>query len=213
MHGRNRLARRSSLHEPPLRLRLDPAALLRGARLSEIRILGHVAGRGAARSGPRSALHPPDRRRDGRGHGQRPLDRLAGGVRTHHGREHRGPRKTARRRESGHGDSRARLLRRQPVLRLRHGGLQGRASGGSAALVDRQVRRRHRQLDVAAPYGRFLDLPRLCRGGQPSGRLFARKPPLQGREIPENLAGRRRGERLRHDHGLPRFDRALCHVV
>jgi len=52
--------------------------------------------------------------------------------------------------------------------------------GRCASHVDRQVRRRHRQLDVAASYGRFLGLSRLCRTGQQAGGLFARKPPLQG---------------------------------
>ena len=72
------------------------------------------------------------------------------------------------------------LFRGQPVFRLRDRGLQGRPPGRCASHIDRQVRRRHRQLDVAASYGRFLGLSRLCRTGQQAGGLFARKPPLQG---------------------------------
>ena len=45
-------------------------------------------------------------------------------------------------------------------------------------LVDRQVRRRHRQLDLAPPHGRFLDVPRLRFEGQPSGGLLAPERPL-----------------------------------
>lgn len=47
---------------------------------------------------------------------------------------------------------------------------------GAPPLVDRQLRRRYRQLDVAPSYGRLLGFPRLCGAGQPSGGLCGRKP-------------------------------------
>lgn len=37
------------------------------------------------------------------------------------------------------------------------------APGRNPALFDRQIRRRYRQLDVAAPYGRLFGFPGLCR--------------------------------------------------
>ncbi len=50
---------------------------------------------------------------------------------------------------------------------------------GRAALVDRQVRRRHRQLDLAPPHGRLLAVPRLRFGKDNTpGGLLARERPL-----------------------------------
>lgn len=57
-------------------------------------------------------------------------------------------------------------------------------------LVHRQVRRRHGQLDLAAPHGRLLDFPRLCRQGQPSGALLAGECPLPPGAPLQNLAAR-----------------------
>ena len=84
---------------------------------------------------------------------------------------------------------------------------------GTPPDVDRQVRRRNRQLDVAASYGRLLDLPHLCRQGQPSGGIFGRERTLQGRRVPQGVARRLQGRRFHDDHGLPRFDRALHDFV
>lgn len=44
-----------------------------------------------------------------------------------------------------------------------------------APLLHRQVRRRHRQLDVAPPHGRFLHLPHLCRQRRETRRLQQRQ--------------------------------------
>ena len=68
---------------------------------------------------------------------------------------------------------------RQPAVPVRLRAVRRRAPGGRAALVDRQVRRRHRQLDLAPPHGRFLDVPRLRFGkDNQSGGLLAPERPL-----------------------------------
>ena len=52
---------------------------------------------------------------------------------------------------------------------------------------DRQVRRRHRQLDLAPPHGRFLDVPRLRFEGQPSGGLLAPERPLPSEKTLQHI--------------------------
>ena len=67
---------------------------------------------------------------------------------------------------------------RQPAVPVRLRAVRRRAPRGGAALVDRQVRRRHRQLDLAAPHGRLLPLPHLRLEGEQAGGLLARQRPL-----------------------------------
>ena len=168
LHGRGHLGRRAGAHQPPLRLRRHPAALERGARLPDGRLLGHEPTGGAAVPGTHRDLHRPHPRRDGlrtaaAGQGLRPAGHqlpLAqvpdSGVRplppgTEH---HPGHRRKGRAED---------LLRWQPLLPLREDRIQRHPHGGCAAVEHRQVRRRHGQLDVAPPHGRLLHLPHLCR--------------------------------------------------
>ena len=213
MYGRGGLARWVAADEPSLRLRRHPVAVVGRARLSEKRILGAFACRGASRPRTRSAFRPPYRRRDGRCAGCRAVDGHGRGARRTGEETGRRGAQTLRQGVPRHGDLGQTLLRRQPVFRLCDGGLQGYPSGGYAAQFDRQVRRRHRQLDVAAPYGRFLDVPHLRRQGQPSGGVFDEECPLSRRRIPAHFARRVRRGRFRHDHGLPRLDAAVHDLV
>ena len=198
MHGRDRLARRPRVHQPPLRLRLDPGAVVGRSRLPQERLLGDEQRRGAARAGARNPLRAPHPRRDARPAGQRARHRRRGGARPHRGGEHPGADRASGGRARGHGDPGEELLRRQPLLRFRDGGIQGHPSGRRAPLVDRQLRRRHRQLDVAPPYGRLRHFPRLRLARQPSGGLLARERALPCRKVPQGVARRLQGGRLRH---------------
>jgi hypothetical protein len=76
---------------------------------------------------------------------------------------------------------------RQPAVPVRLRAVRRRAPGGRAALVYRQVRRRHRQLDLAPPHGRFLDVPRLRFEGQPSGGLLAPERPLPSEKTLQHI--------------------------
>ena len=55
------------------------------------------------------------------------------------------------------------VLWRQPVFHVHKENLFRHPPGRSSSLIDRKVRRRYRQLDVAAPYGRLFGFPGLCR--------------------------------------------------
>ena len=190
MYGRDRFGRRPAVYQPPLRLRFDSGAVVRRTRLPEKRFLGHVARRGDPGSGTQGAFYPQDFGRHFRYSGicaRRGFGRRAG---AHRGRTCCGRAQPHCSGQSRHGGAGEGFLRRKPVFRLRDRGFQRRASGGNSPHFDRQVRRRHRQLDVAASYGRFLGLSRLCRTRQQAGRLRARKPPLQGRQVSEGFGGR-----------------------
>ena len=77
----DRFARRTAVHQSPLRLRVDPVAFVRGARLPQERFLGHVARRKSCRlQDSRCALYPPDRRCDA-GRAGRRADIAGGGER------------------------------------------------------------------------------------------------------------------------------------
>ena len=101
---------------------------------------------------------------------------------------------------------------RQPVFPVRLQNLPRRASGGRSAVLDRQVRRRHRQLDVAAPYGRLLDIQGICRQGQRACRLFRGQRPVQAEAILQDLARRCQGGRLHLRLRLPRKHQGVCDV-
>ena len=75
---------------------------------------------------------------------------------------------------------------------------------GRAALVDRQVRRRHRQLDMAPPHGRLLALPHLRRQGQQARRLLARERSLPPQAAFHHLDRRGRRGGFHDDLRLPR---------
>ena len=60
LYGRNRIARRAYLHQPPLRLQQYPAAQHDRERLSGQRFLGNGPLRGDTRSRPLGTLHPQD---------------------------------------------------------------------------------------------------------------------------------------------------------
>ena len=100
------------------------------------------------------------------------------------------------------GLGRADVLR-QPAVPVRLPPVRRRAPGGRAALVDRQVRRRHRQLDLAPPHGRLLRLPDLRLEGQRTGGLLARQRSLPPRKVLHRLGRRRRRGRLHDDLRIP----------
>ena len=136
LHGRADLARRIARDQPPLRLRRHTGPFDRRTRLPDPRILGaRPLGRAAQRGavGAAAGAH-------GRG------DRPPGG-----GRNRRKDLRGGRRKGALPHGNRADVLR-QPTVPLRLRAVRRRAAGRGASLVDRQVRRRHRQLDVAAPY-------------------------------------------------------------
>ena len=54
------------------------------------------------------------------------------------------------------------------------------------SLFHRQIRSRYGQLDVAAPHGRLLFIPHLCRQGRPTLRLQPRQCALAGKEAPHH---------------------------
>ena len=159
LHGRADLARRIARDQPPLRLRRHTGPFDRRTRLPDPRILGaRPLGRAAQRGavGAAAGAH-------GRG------DRPPGGGRNRR-KDLRGGRRKGRYRtaieQMYYGNQ-------QFLFRLR--AVRRRAAGRGASLVDRQVRRRYRQLDVAAPYGRLLALPHLCRPREPTGEIQPRK--------------------------------------
>ena len=188
LHGRTDLARRTAADQPPLRLRRHPTALDRRTRLPHRRILGHVARRGAAQRKTLGALPRPD------GGGDRP---------------HRRGRDRGRDRQEGRGRSprlqgrRGADVLRQPTVPVRLRAVRRRAIGGRAALVDRQVRRRHRQLDMAPPHGRLLDVPRLRLEGEQTGALLAPERPLPPQEALHHLDERRERGGFHDDLRLP----------
>ena len=55
------------------------------------------------------------------------------------------------------------VFRWESISVVRCGTVYRPAPGRNPALFDRQIRRRYRQLDVAAPYGRLFGFPGLCR--------------------------------------------------
>ena len=86
------------------------------------------------------------------------------------------------------------------------------AAGLCAGGFDRQIRRRHRQLAVAAPHRRFRLLPRLCRPRRFRGGLCRGERPLPARASSQGQRGRLEGRRFRDGCGLSRVDPALCHA-
>ncbi len=151
MHWRVRLGRGLAAHQPPLRLRLHTEPLVGGARLSDSRILGAIARGRVARArafGAHTGAYGG-------------CDGARGG-----GRETR--RDSQGRLGGGACGRRAAYVLRQPVFPVRVRRVPRRASGGCASLVGGQVRRRYRQLGVAATYGRLLGIQSLCGRGQPS---------------------------------------------
>lgn len=189
LHGRTDFVRRAAAHQPPLRLRRHTGAFERRTRLPDQRLLGHVAPGGTAQQGAQRTLPRPH----GRGH------------RPHHcgrneGRNHPPGRG---RRQGLQGLGRADVLR-QPAVPVHLRAVRRRTPGRRAALVDRQVRRRHRQLDMAPPHGRLLALPHLRRQGQQARRLLARECSLPPQAAFHHLDRRGRRGGFHDDLRLPR---------
>ena len=73
----------------------------------------------------------------------------------------------------------------------------------------RQLRRRHRQLALAAPHRRLLLLPRLRRPRRQAGRLQRGERPVPAAAPPEGRHRRSGAGRLRHGRRLPGPDQPL----
>ena len=86
------------------------------------------------------------------------------------------------------------VLRGAEVLRDRADGDQGRAAGLRAGRGHRRVRRRDRQLALAAPHRRLEFPARLRRQGRQAGRLLQGQRPVQAEALAE-------GRRRRHQAG------------
>ncbi|MBK8241591.1 MAG: S46 family peptidase [Deltaproteobacteria bacterium] len=104
---------------------------------------------------------------------------------------------------------RGRLLRRRGGAAHRLARVHRRSPGVRATFVGRQLRRRGRQLDVAAAHGRLLAAARVCRPERRSGHARGHQRALPTRATPAARARRRRARRLRGGAGLPRLDPAL----
>ena len=82
------------------------------------------------------------------------------------------------------------------------------------AKVDGQVRRRDRQLDVAAPDVRLQRVPHIRRPrDQRPGGVFGAQRALPPEDVGARVVARLQGRRLRHDHRLSRKHGALPLVL
>ena len=100
------------------------------------------------------------------------------------------------------------LLRGRAVLPDRAARDPRRASRVGAAVGRRQLRRRDRQLALAAPHGRRLALPRVRRQGRAARRFLARQRAVSPAALPAHREGAAARERSRvRRRAIPRAPR------
>ena len=150
-------------------------------------------GRGLGRPG----LARPRHRRRARGHEGRGGQARRRPHRPAAAARHREARQGAHRRlrEGGAALPRGLVLRGAPLVRDRGRRAEGRPARLRAALVDRQLRRRDRQLALAPPHRRLRLLPGLRGQGRQAGRLRQGQRPLQAQALPLGGPGRREPRR------------------
>ena len=136
-----------------------------------------IAGQGAERDG-----RPGRARRDRRG----AADRRGRSIAVRGDAEGRGE---LRRTDAPLPLDGARLPGRHALRALRQRGLRRRAARGGVAPERGEVRRRDRQLHVAASQPRFRPLPGLCRAGRNPGTLCRGECALCHRGFPPRLPG------------------------
>ena len=179
LHGVVRVARGAGRHQPPLRAgrapaQLDPGGQPRRERLPREDARRRALGRPHAARHGRAGVHGRHREmRDG-------LDEINDPGARKDEVEKRQEAAGRRVREGSPGTAlrRAQLLRRRGVAADREPRDPRRAPGLRPAPRDRQLRRRDRQLGVAAPHRRLLVLPRVRRQGRQAGRLLAGQRPV-----------------------------------
>ena len=207
-----RLRRRPRDHQPPLLRRRAPVQL-------------------QARAGPapRGLHRQVARRREvERAHGPRPRHAEPEGRDARGDRRARGDQGRHRPPEAGRGAAegagrglregaavaalqRGRVLRRRAVPAHRAARDQGRAPGLRPARSDWRLRRRGRQLALAAPRRRRRHLPRLRGQGRQARRALGRQRPLPSAAPPQARAEAPRRGRPRPRRRLPRRDQPPAH--
>ncbi len=108
---------------------------------------------------------------------------------------------------------RAEFLRRADLQPRQAARDPRRAAGLRAARIDRRVRRRHRQLDVAAAHRRLLVPAGLRRSRRKSRRFLRRQRSVRAEALPAGVTRRRRRGRLRDGRRLPRAHQPLPVVL
>ena len=174
-HREHDFGRGADDHEPPRGLQRHLRPFDRGAQLPGDGLLGPHPFGGDSGSGQDGFVSAADRGCDGRGRGDQGAveerremgpDVDASGL--------RGDRETLRRHDRlrgvVHGD-----VGRQELSDVLLRRLPRRSAGGGTSRVDRGLRRRLRQLGLAAAQGGFCPLPGLCRPRRTPGRLFDRE--------------------------------------
>ena len=196
LHRLVRLARRLGGEQPPLRLRRAAAELHGGKQPDRAGLPGEDPGRRTFRRPVLAHL------------------RHRGNPRRHEGDHRQAQRRDERRRAlqgdrvGDQGTGQGLRERRLPLRRLhlprrlqlptdQAAGDQGRAPGLRAAGIDRQVRRRHRQLDVAAPHRRLRLPARLRLEGRQVGRLLQGQRAVPAEACAQGEPARRGSGRLR----------------
>ena len=201
-HRRLRLRRRPGPDQPPRRLRRDPVQQHRPAQPDRGRLHRRRPRRRAA---GQSGL-------PGAGHGGfRPGHRPGAGAGARHARP-----RLLRRGRCGQQAHRRRMRARarDPLQRGQHvqrhrflqdppAGAARPAPGLRAAAQHRQLRRRDRQLHVAAPHRRLHPAACLRRPRRQAGRLCARQRALPAPLAPAGGQRRAARRRLRHARRLP----------
>ena len=201
LHRVVRLAGRADRDQPPLRDRRPPVQLDAAAEPADRGLPREDARRGAVERPRVAGVRDDVGGRSDRSHHRRPGRQRHRPPAQRHDRP-AGQGARGRLREGRPPVQRHLLLRRAQVLRDRAAGNPRRPAGLRAGRGHRRVRRRNRQLAVAAPHRRLELPPRLRRQGRQAGRLRQGQRPVQAEALAEGL-GRR------HQAGRPRLRRRL----
>ncbi len=208
LHGELRLAAGARGDQPPLRLRRDPAQFDLAEQPDRNRLQCAHAGRSCPPARTRACMRSNRSRTSRRRCAPRSLPRrMRSGARVRWMPSRSSSSPPAKRRPATAAASTV----SPAATRTGCSGTRDprRAPGLRAAAQRRQLRRRGRQLDVAAPHRRLLVLSRLCRSRRPSGDVLARQRAVPSEAFPQarrQAPGRRR---LRDVAGYPAVPAAM----
>jgi hypothetical protein len=207
--GLVRVGRWLDRHQPPLRAERAAGELDAGEQPRREGVPREVADRRVARRPGGAGLRRAGVHRCQRQDPRRPRgDQGSGGAQGGAGEAGQASPRGVRERTTVDPLQRGVVLPRRHVRVDRGARDPRRPAGLRAGALRRELRRRGRQLAVAAPHRRLLVLSRVRRQGRQARGALRRQRAVQAGASPAGLGSRRRGARLRDDRGLPRTHHA-----